>query len=162
MSDTTTLTAGFPRAPLFALGGLVVASVLAVAAVRFTGIGAVHVPDAPAVSVREFRFEDRPDGSIVVLDAAGTHLLDTVAPGSNGFLRGTMRGLARERKRQGISPELPFRMIGRADGKLTLEDPGTGRRVDLGSFGPTNAAVFAQIMASAVDPRTLQNTRTLP
>jgi hypothetical protein len=39
-------------------------------------------------------------------------------------------------------------MIGRADGKLTLEDPGTGRRVDLGSFGPTNAAVFAQIMAS--------------
>jgi hypothetical protein len=39
-------------------------------------------------------------------------------------------------------------MIGRADGKLTLEDPGTGRRVDLGSFGPTNAAAFSQIMAS--------------
>jgi len=40
-------------------------------------------------------------------------------------------------------------MTGRADGKLTLEDPGTGRRVDIGSFGPTNAAVFAHIMTSA-------------
>jgi putative photosynthetic complex assembly protein len=138
----------FPRAPLFALGALVVSSVLAVATVRFTGVGAMHVQDAPAVTVREFRFEDRPDGSIVVLDRSGAHTIDTVAPGSNGFLRGTMRGLARERMRQGVGRDLPFRMIGRADGRLTLEDPGTGRRVDLGSFGPTNAAVFAQIMAS--------------
>jgi putative photosynthetic complex assembly protein len=144
----TTLTAAFPRAPLFALGGLIIASVVGVAVVRFTGVGAVHVPDAAAVAVREFRFEDRPDGSIVVLDASGKQLIDTVAPGTNGFLRGTMRGLARERKRQGVGPELPFKMIGRADGKLTLEDPGTGRRVDLGSFGPTNASVFASIMAS--------------
>lgn len=148
MNNTALPPIRFPRAPLFALGSLVIASVVAVAAVRLTGIGLVHTPDAAAVATREFRFEDRPDGSIVVLDASGMHLIDTVAPGSNGFLRGTMRGLARERMRQGVSPALPFRMIGRADGKLTLEDPGTGRRVDLGSFGPTNAAVFAQIMAS--------------
>ena len=136
------------RAPLFALGTLVLASVVAVTAVRLTGIGVAHEPDAAAVTTREFRFEDRPDGSIVVLDASGAHLIDTVAPGTNGFLRGTMRGLARERMRQGVGQALPFRMIGRSDGKLTLEDPGTGRRVDLGSFGPTNAAVFAHIMAS--------------
>lgn len=134
--------------PLIAVGALVVATVLTVAVVRHTGVGVVTVPDSPAVAVREFRFEDRPDGSIVVLDPTGRKLIDTVDPGTNGFLRGTMRGLARERKRSGIGPELPFRMIGRADGRLTLEDPGTGRRVDLGSFGPTNAAVFARIMAS--------------
>lgn len=135
--------------PLLALGALVVACVLAVAGVRFTGVGALRTVDAPAVQVREFRFEDRPDGSIVVLDASGTQLVDTVAPESNGFLRGTMRGLARERKRAGVDASVPFRMIGRADGRLTLEDPGTGRRVDLGSFGPTNAAVFAQLMTRA-------------
>ncbi len=146
MSESTAPITGFPRAPLFAVGALVVASLLAVSAVRFTGVGAMQVADAPAVEVREFRFEDRPDGSIVVLDGSGGHVIDTVAPGTNGFLRGTMRGLARERMRQGVSPQLPFRMTGRADGKLTLEDPGTGRRVDIGSFGPTNAAVFAQIM----------------
>jgi putative photosynthetic complex assembly protein len=139
---------GFPRGPLLAVGSLVLATLLAVSAVRFTGVGLVHEPDAPTVQVREFRFEDRPDGSIVVLDASGRQLIDTVPPGTNGFLRGTMRGLARERMRQGVSRELPFRMIGHADGRLTLEDPGTGRHVDLGSFGPTNAAAFAQIMAS--------------
>ena len=138
----------FPRAPLFAIGALVAASVVAVAAVRLTGVGLMQVPVAPTLEVREFRFEDRPDGSIVVLDASGQYLIHTVAPASNGFLRGTMRGLARERARQGVSRELPFRMIGHSDGKLTLEDPGTGRRVDLGSFGPTNAAVFASLMTS--------------
>lgn len=136
-----------PGVPLFAMGALVVGCLVAVTAVRVTGVGAVHEPDAAAVEVREFRFEDRPDGSIAVLDASGRRLVDTVAPGSNGFLRGTMRGLARERKREGVSADLPFRLVGRVDGKLTLEDPGTGRRVDLGSFGPTNAAVFAHIMA---------------
>jgi putative photosynthetic complex assembly protein len=138
----------FARAPLFALGAMVIATVVTVAAVRITGVGVVHASDAPAVATRAFRFEDRPDGSIVVLDATGTRLVETVPPGTNGFLRGTMRGLARERMRQHVSPALPFTMIGRADGGLTLVDPGTGRRVDLGSFGPANAAVFARIMAA--------------
>jgi putative photosynthetic complex assembly protein len=138
----------FARAPLFALCAMVIATIVTVAAVRLTGIGVVRAPDAAPVTAREFRFEDRPDGSIVVLDASGTRLVETVPPGTNGFLRGTMRGLARERMRQQVSPALPFTMIGRADGSLTLVDPGTGRRVDLGSFGPANAAVFARIMAA--------------
>ena len=137
-----------PRLPRMALGAMVLLVLLTVAWVRLTGIGAVQVPDAAAASVRELLFEDRPDGSIVVLDARDRHLVDTVAPESNGFLRGTMRGLARERRRQGIGPELPFQLVGRADGRLTLIDPGTGRRVDLESFGPTNAAAFVRLMAA--------------
>jgi putative photosynthetic complex assembly protein len=137
-----------PRGMLAALGAVVLASLLAVSFVRFTGIGRVEVPDAPALSVREFRFEDQADGGIMVRDAQSGRVVHTVAPETNGFLRGTMRGLARERHRRGIGPEIPFRMIGRADGKLTLEDPATGRRVDLGSFGPTNAAVFASLMTT--------------
>lgn len=137
-----------PRLPLMALGAMVLMVVLAVAMVRITGKGAVHVPDAPPAAMRELLFEDRPDGSIVVLDARDRRLVETVAPESNGFLRGTMRGLARERKRQGIGPELPFQLIGRSDGRLTLVDPGTGRRVDLESFGPTNAAAFSRLMSA--------------
>ncbi|MDM0113806.1 photosynthetic complex assembly protein PuhC [Variovorax sp. J22R133] len=135
-----------PRGVMAALGLMVLASLLTVIFVRLTGVGVMHVEDAPAVSVREFRFEDRADGGIDVLDARSGRVVHAVAPETNGFLRGTMRGLARERYRRGIGPEVPFRMIGRADGKLTLEDPTTGRRVDLGSFGPSNAAVFASLM----------------
>ena len=43
---------------------------------------------------------------------------------------------------------IPSELIGRADGRLTLEDPTTGRRVDLESFGPTNAGVFAQLLVA--------------
>jgi len=139
---------GVPRLPLLAAGGMIVLALLSVTLVQLTGVGAVRVPDAAEVSVREFRFEDRPNGSIVILDARDNRLVETVAPESNGFLRGTMRGLARERKRQGVGPELPFRLVGRADGRLTLQDPGTGRRVDLESFGPANAAVFARLMTT--------------
>lgn len=148
MSSTDTISSDVPRGALLAIGALILTTVLTVAAVRTTGIGAQHLADAPTVATREFRFEDRPDGSIVVLDASNQRVVDTVAPGTNGFLRGTMRGLARERMRRSIGPEQPFRMTGHADGRLTLEDPATGRRVDLGSFGPVNAAVFAHIMAT--------------
>ena len=141
-----------PRGPLLGAGALVLLALLAVATVRLTGVGAVKVPDATAVSVRDLRFEDRPDGSIVVLEAGDRSLVNTVQPGTNGFLRSTLRGLARERKRQGIGAEPSFRLIGRADGRLTLEDPATGRRVDLESFGPTNAAVFAQLMVVKATP----------
>lgn len=143
---------GFQRLPLMAACALVLLAVLGVAVVRMTGVSAVQAPDAAAVAQREFLFEDRDDGSIAILDAGTRKQVDTVAPASNGFLRGTMRGLARERKRAGVGPEVPFQLIGRADGRLTLVDPGTGRRVDLESFGPTNAAVFAKLMATPPRP----------
>jgi putative photosynthetic complex assembly protein len=142
-----------PRGPLLAIAGIVVASVLAVAGVRLTGIGATQMPADAPVAVRALRFEDRPDGSIAILDATGRDAVMEIEPGTNGFLRSTMRGLARERKRSGASSEIPFQLAAHADGRLTLEDPATGRRVDLGSFGPTNAGVFARIMSSAAATR---------
>jgi putative photosynthetic complex assembly protein len=128
------------------IAALVLLSLLAVAMVRVTGIGASKQADAAAVAVRDLRFEDRPDGGIDVLDARDDRLVDTVQPATNGFIRGTLRGLSRERKRIGVGPDAPYRLIARADGRLTLEDPSTGRRVDLESFGPTNTGAFAQFL----------------
>jgi putative photosynthetic complex assembly protein len=135
-----------PKLPLAAMGALVLASLIGVALVRLTGTSASQQPDAPTVQTMDIRFEDNSDGSIGVRDAKTGALLSTVAPGTNGFLRSTMRGLVRERKRQGIGPETPFELLGRADGRLTLSDPSTQRRIDLESFGPTNSAVFAALI----------------
>jgi putative photosynthetic complex assembly protein len=142
----TTPHPGIPSFILRGVGAMIVGVVVLVAFVRLTGIGAVKVPEPPAVEQRDLRFLDRSDGSIDVVDAASDELVRTIAPGSNGFLRGTMRGLARERRRSGIGDEIPFRLVAHADGRMTLSDPATGRKVDLGSFGPTNAAVFAELM----------------
>ena len=141
-----------PNLPLAAIGALVLVTLVAVAAVRLSGLSAQQLPDAKTVSLRLLTFEDRSDGGIDVRDASSSALLDSVAPGTNGFLRSAMRGLARERKRQGLGAAQPFELHARADGRLTLVDPGTQRRIDLESFGPTNMAVFAQLVAPS--PRT--------
>jgi putative photosynthetic complex assembly protein len=73
-----------------------------------------------------------------------------VAPGTNGFLRATLRGLATERKRESQGAEVPFRLTAFADGRLTLLDPVTGRLVDLGAFGRTNEDAFAHLMLISV------------
>ncbi|MCE9656974.1 MAG: photosynthetic complex assembly protein PuhC [Burkholderiales bacterium] len=143
-----------PQWPIAAACALVLASIAAVAAVRVSGMP-ITPPDAAAVAESELRFVDRADGSIAVLDAASGRLIDNVV-GESGFVRGTLRGLARERKRQGIGADQPFRLVARADGRLTLLDPATGRRVDLESFGPTNAAEFAHMLSAAEKQAALQ------
>ncbi len=145
------------RVPLAAAGALVLASLVAVAVVRQSG-GPIGRPDAAAVAARELRFEDRPDGGIAVLDATSGALIETVQ-GEAGFVRGALRGLARERRRAGIGTLPPFRLVARADGRLTLSDPSTGQRIDLEAFGPTNAAAFARLLARTGP---VAATRTLP
>jgi putative photosynthetic complex assembly protein len=136
----------FPRAPLIGaaclLGGILIATFL----VTLTGIGRSHRPDAPIVAQIALQFTDQSDGSIRVVDANDHQLIDTVAPGTNGFLRGTLRGLARERKRESAGAIEPFILASHSDGRLTLYDPATQRRVDLESFGPTNEEVFAHLL----------------
>ena len=85
---------------------------------------------------------------IAVVDAASSATLDTVY-GEQGFLRGTLRAVVRERKLRGLVSDAPLHLIARADGRLTLTDPATGSRIDLESFGPTNAAVFARWLPRA-------------
>lgn len=135
----------FPRKAPLVVGAVLLATLVGVGAVRWSGDD-IRAPDASAATVRQLRFEDRPDGSVAVIDGRSGLLVRKVE-GEAGFLRGTMRGLARERRRAGLGNEQPFELIGRADGRLTLHDPATGVKVDLESFGPVNAAVFAQFLS---------------
>lgn len=146
-SGRSSSTSAAPRLALW-LAAAVLASTVAWAGwVRLSG-QSIRAPDAPAAAQRSLLFIDQPDGAIAVTDAASGALAGTVV-GEAGFVRGTLRGLARERKRQGIGPGRPFVLIGRADGRLTLHDPATGRLVDLESFGPVNAAEFARFLPTA-------------
>lgn len=144
MSDTVSRSNDLPRTPLIAIGVLLVAVIVGVAAVRLSG-QSIRVPDGDAVATRALRFEDRPDGSIAVIDGRSGVQLDSVQ-GEAGFLRGALRALARERMKRGLGPEQAFELVARNDGRLTLMDPATGERIDLESFGPTNAGVFARLL----------------
>jgi putative photosynthetic complex assembly protein len=119
---------------------------------RTTGVGTVRLPDGVAVATRDVRFTDEADGAVGVWDASGTRLA-SLAPGTNGFARGVLRGLARERRREGIGTQPVFRLIRWADGRLTLDDTATARHVDLDVFGPTNVAAFARLLADGTTER---------
>ncbi len=65
---------------------------------------------------------------------------------NNGFIRGVLRGMARDRKLRDIGPAAPFTLTLFSDDALTLADPATGRSIELGSFGPTNRQSFADLL----------------
>ncbi len=150
MSSTATPTNAIPKGLLMAMGGLVLASLIGVASVRYSGVQ-IRSPDASPVAVRALRFEDRLDGSVAILDGTSGRELERVQ-GEAGFLRGALRALARERRMRGLGSEAAFELIGRADGRLTLSDPATGERIDLESFGPTNAGTFARLLTVNLQP----------
>jgi putative photosynthetic complex assembly protein len=141
----------FPRGALIGAGALIGLTLLAAGTARLQAISAPAHPVIEALETRDLRFKDQADGSVAIYQAPGDRLVANLAPGTNGFMRALMRGLARERRMQGIGSEPPFRLISRRDGGLTLEDPATGRLVELRAFGPTNADAFARLLTSGRD-----------
>jgi putative photosynthetic complex assembly protein len=140
-----------PRHIGVALGLVMLASLGWVGVVRWTG-AEIRYADSPSQQVRLLRFEDRPNGDIGVFNAqTGADLAQF--SGEQGFMRGALRAMARERKRRDIGPMDPFELHARTDGRLTLIDPATQMRLDLESFGPTNAGLFAQLLQ---EPQTTQ------
>lgn len=111
------------------------------AALRAADGGAVRV------SERRLRFADRADGAVVVTDAATGRTVAVQAPNSNsGFIRGVLRGFARERRMRGLGPAAPFTLTLWQNGQLSFADPATGRIAELGGFGETNRATFLSLL----------------
>lgn len=98
------------------------------------------------VATRDIRFEDQLDGGIEVRDASTNAVIERVAPETNGFMRGAVRSLVRERKRSNINADKPFSIVALADARLVLRDNVTDHEIDLASFGSTNAEVFAKLL----------------
>jgi putative photosynthetic complex assembly protein len=148
----------FPRGALLGGGGVLFFTMAMVFGTR-AGLLPAR-PTAPeartaahvaVVATRELRFADRADGALLVYDTQTEAPALILAPGSNsGFIRGVMRGLMRERKLHEATREAPLTLTQWADGALTLRDEATGRIIELGSFGSTNRASFAQLLVSEV------------
>lgn len=151
----------YPTVPLAAAVGLVVVTVLATGWVSLTEDDeAMQMPTGVVDSVM-LRFEDRADGSIDVIDARVQQTLETLGPDDNGFLRSTLRGLARVRAMSGVGSEEAFSLLRTDDGRLLLIDPVTEESVDLWAFGKTNARSFARYLELAAET-TVSHRRYTP
>ncbi len=134
------------RTGLLAVGALVLFALGASATARLTGVGDVRMSLPAAVESRDLQFADGQGGSVLVYDASNRELIDTIAPGTNGFVRVVLRGLARERKLGDIGAEPPFRLTRYANGQMMLTDTSSNKQIDLAAFGAANALSFSRLM----------------
>lgn len=145
-------TEPFPRGALIGAAILLSLSVGLTAVARMEKLAGPQIaPEAFRAAPRAFidlRFQDRPDGSVGVFDAAASREIGVLAPGQDGFVRGVMRGLARERLKRRIGPDKPFRLAELSGGRLFLTDAATGRVIDLQAFGKDNRRAFERFLPS--------------
>lgn len=128
-----------------AVAMVVLTFTLAILATRF-GVGkAADVYENP-VAQRALSFEDAEDGGILVKDGDSGELALTLPSGTNGFLRGALRAMADRRRRAEKPYDAPFVLTAWQDGRVTIEDPLTGERVAVSSFGPTQVKGFVALL----------------
>lgn len=147
-------TTMIPRGALPLAGALVLFSLGVVGVARMTGMPPAASPEllrasthVDPVASRDLRFLDRADGGVLIRDAGTGAVVRTIAPGpGSGFIRGVMRGLARERRMHGAGGAAPFRLTAWRDGELSLTDGATGRDIELSAFGATNRQSFATLL----------------
>ena len=133
-----------PAVPLIAAFGLIVVTLVGVAWQQYSinpqSRQAEAVAESP-IAVVPLQFVDQPDGAVHVVDAGG-QLRARIEAGEGGFLRGTLRGLVRERRLTSASMSPGFELRRFADGRVELVDLATTRSIDLLAFGQRNAGVF--------------------
>lgn len=137
----------FPRRLLLAAALLIGFSIVVTLLAQHTGVGRTAMAPAAVVEQRALHFTDMADGGIQVTDAVSDAAVAHLQPGSNGFLRSVVRGLARERLRRRLGAGSPLLLTRFDDGRLQLADPVTGRHIALEAFGMTNARAFADLLS---------------
>ena len=134
-----------PKPLLRAMLVLVLATVALVGFGAITGRDHVGVPKTSAiVSERHIILQGHSAQAVTVKNADGTVL--TSLP-HGGFVTVIQSGLATERRKFGIDPLLPVRLVRYQNGRLTIEDDLTGWSAELYAFGADNKAAFEALLA---------------
>jgi len=135
-----------PVVPRWVLGGAAFACGASLLAAAFGSGGHVVMPPSEPTIARSLQFTDFANGSVLVMDA-GTHQhVATLAPGSNAFIRATLRGLAHAVGTNGENR--PFLVTAWKDGRVTLADPVSARVIDLEAFGSANVGAFTALLTA--------------
>jgi putative photosynthetic complex assembly protein len=135
-----------PRGPLIGAGLLTLLVFTLAISARVFGFGHTPEPVSTVQARRTLRFEDATDGGIIVTDVKTDSLVLTLPSGYNGFVRGALRAMARERMIAKVPKTAPFVLTLWADGRLTLDDPSTKGKIEVSSFGPVQMESFAQLL----------------
>ena len=134
-----------PRDVLIVVGFVLLLTIL-VAAFGDKGRGHDSYPAGTPVAQRSLLFVDAPDGSVIVNDAANNERVAVLPPKSNAFIRTTMRGIAHAGSHEFAVASHAILLTLWNDGRLTLDDPVSGRHLELEAFGKDNAGAYAALL----------------
>ena len=140
-----------PRGAILGAAALIGFSLIVASAGRLTGVGTLRTDYARTEQSLSFRFEDRADGGISVIAPESGATIGVVPAGTDGFVRTVLRSLAFDRQRHGVGAGPAFVIARWSDGHSTIDDPATGRRVDLAAFGLANMRAFEHLVAMRGD-----------
>lgn len=133
-----------PKKLLLGMLALVLATVALVGFSAVTGRDHVGVPKpAAVVSERQIILEGHSAQAVTVYNADKTVLIDLP---HGGFVTVIQSGLATERRKFGIDPMLPVRLVKYENGRLVIEDDLTGWSAELYAFGADNQASFERLL----------------
>lgn len=124
--------------------GVAVLSLGLAAYASLTGREPVAIPpDAPIVQEWSLRLIGGGAQAVTVQDGDGNLLAEL---DHGGFVTVVQNGLQTARRRHGIDPDLPIRIVQFENGRLAAIDPLTDYRVELTVFGPDNHAAFERLL----------------
>lgn len=109
------------------------------------------------IASQKLHFVDLEEGGISVINADNGHEITRLDTGEGGFMRSVMRGFVRERRAQGLGPEVPFELALFDDGLVSMIDPATTRRVELSAFGLDNVKAFTRLLPGFSDSDQLKS-----
>jgi putative photosynthetic complex assembly protein len=133
-----------PRDVLIIVGFVMLFAILLAA---FGDKGRGHqFPTGTVVAQRSLVFADAPDGSVIVSDASNNKRVAVLPPKSNAFIRTTMRGIAHAGSHEFAVEKHAVLLTLWNDGRLTLDDPVSGRHLELEAFGKDNAGAYAGLL----------------
>ena len=133
-----------PRVLIRAMFALALATLAIVGYARLTERPTVGQP-AAAEPLRErtLALVGGDAQAVRILDENGVLLADLA---HGGFITVVQNGLMTMRRRHGIDPALPVRLVEYANGRTAIEDPLTGWSVELYAFGSDNLAAFKRLL----------------
>lgn len=133
-----------PKKLLLAMLTLVLATVALVGYAALTGRDHVGVPKPSAVvSERQIILEGHSAQAVTVYNTDKSVLIDLP---HGGFVTVIQSGLQTTRRKFGIDPLLPVRLVKYQNGRLTIEDDLTGWSAELYAFGADNQASFERLL----------------
>ncbi|WP_137181309.1 photosynthetic complex assembly protein PuhC [Roseomonas sp. AR75] len=147
MAQALPRPAFLPRSMLLAAAAVVGGTLILAVLGHKAPVNPASTGERP-VATRDLRFADRDDGAVVITDARTGGVIEVLPGGTEGFVRGAMRGLVRQRRVAGQGTEPPFRLSTWSDGRITLVDTATGNTMELHAFGRTNAEAFLKLLAT--------------